>query len=63
MAKAKSPKPTPEDLTTELIMLVKEQIQSQRELLQAALETQKAQAETLSKWISMFTPQPGSATQ
>lgn len=41
----------------ELIALVGEMMKQQAEVLKVAMETQKAQAEVLNKWIGMFSPQ------
>jgi hypothetical protein len=45
------------DLSEELVLLVKEMMKQQAEVLKVAMETQKSQAEVLNKWIGMFTPQ------
>lgn len=44
-------------MNDELLVLIKELMKSQAEVLKVAMETQKSQAEVLNKWLSMFQPQ------
>lgn len=45
------------NISEELILLVREMMTQQAEVLKVAMETQKSQAEVLNQWIKMFTPQ------
>ncbi len=52
-----TPKPDQTELVMELITLVRDQMKGQNDILAVAMETQKANADVLAKWIGMFTPQ------
>ncbi len=54
--KPRKPKATSEELVHELISLVRDQMKGQNEVLAMAMESQKASADILSKWMAMFTP-------
>lgn len=45
------------NLSEELIHLVRDMMRQQADVLKVAMDTQKAQADVLNKWIGMFTPQ------
>lgn len=42
--------------TSELVALIRDLVTQQSKVLEVAMETQKAQAEVLQKWIGMFAP-------
>lgn len=51
------PKTPKAEISEELLALVRDLIKQQADVLKVAMETQRAQAEVLNKWMGMFTPQ------
>ena len=56
----RQPKPDPNAaLVAELVAIVRETGKQQSDVLAAAMEAQRSQAEMLKTWMSMFVPQGG----